>query len=127
MKDVVAFNASHPEAIPYGMNLLEAANATKGDLSEKAYLDDRARDLRMCRSQGIDACLAKFGVDVLVAPMDRAAKLLGKAGYPAVSIPCGYTPSGAPVGVTFFGTAFSEPMLIQAAANAERVLSPTKG
>jgi amidase len=123
MAEVVAFNTANPEAIPYGMTLLEASNATRGDLSEVAYREDRARDLRMCRGEGIDACLAKFGVDVLVAPMDRAAKMLGKAGYPAVSIPCGHTPGGVPVGITFFGTAFSEPMLIQAAANAERVFS----
>jgi amidase len=123
MAEVVAFNAANPDAVPYGMALLEASNATRGDLSDLAYREDRARDLRLCRGEGIDACLAKFGVDVLVAPMDRAAKMLGKAGYPAVSIPCGHTPGGVPVGITFFGTAFSEPLLIQAAANAERVFS----
>lgn len=103
MADIVAYNEGNPQAVPYGMNLLQSANETNGDWSETEYHEDRARDMRLCRAEGIDECLARTGVDVLLAPMDRAAKMLGKAGYPAISVPCGFSPSGAPVGVTFFG------------------------
>lgn len=55
-------------------------------------------------------------LDAIVAPMDHASKLTGKAGYPAVTVPCGYIEEGAakgtPVGLTFIGTAWSEPKLI---------------
>ena len=53
--------------------------------------------------------------------MDHAAKLTGKAGYPAVSVPCGFTSAGAPVGLTFVGTAWSEAKLIALAFAFEQV------
>jgi amidase len=53
--------------------------------------------------------------------MDHAAKLTGKAGYPAVSLPVGYTSEGAPIGITFVGTAWSEPKLIALAYALERI------
>jgi len=123
MAEVVEYNEANPEAIPYGMDLLQAANQAEGTWTEADYHQDRARDMRLCREEGIDECLVRTGVDVLLAPMDRAAKMLGKAGYPAISIPCGFTPAGAPVGLTFFGTAFSEPVLIHAAYGTEQALS----
>lgn len=113
MRDIVLHNERvGPEAIPYGQDLLLAAEATAGDWSEREYHADRARDLRLCRQEGIDRTLIQFHLDALVVPMDHAAKLTGKAGYPAVSVPCGYTPEGAPVGLTFIGAAWSEPRLI---------------
>ena len=130
MNDVVEFNRSNLSAIPFGMNLLEAANATTGweaDFKTNAsYHADRSRDLVLSQEQGIDYCLKENKtVDVLMCPMDRAAKLLGKAGYPAVSVPLGKkyrTSKGEAVGVTFFGTAWSEDKLIQAAWLFEKSL-----
>ena len=130
MKDVVEFNKNNSSHIPFGMNLLEAANATTGwgpDFETNAsYHADRRRDLILCRDQGIDFCLKENeNVDVLMSPMDRAAKMLGKAGYPAVSVPLGKkfrTSKGEAVGVTFFGTAWSEEKLIQAAWLFEQAL-----
>lgn len=112
MAELVAWNRKHPKAIPYGMDLLLAADATKGDWSEPEYHADRARDIRLTRDEGIDAALREYRLDALVCPMDRGSKLTGKAGYPSVSVPCGFTKNGRPVGVTFIGTAWSEPRLI---------------
>lgn len=127
MADVVAFNSKHGDkAIPYGMDLLEAAEATNGDWSEPEYHFDRARDIRLCREEGIDACLREHRLDAILAPMDRAAKMTGKAGYPAVSVPCGFTKDGVPVGISFVGTAWSEPTLIAIAHGAEQVLKARK-
>ncbi|PAF20025.1 hypothetical protein CHH61_23235, partial [Shouchella clausii] len=38
-----------------------------------------------------------------------------KAGYPSITVPAGYTPEGEPVGITFTGLAYSEPLLIKLA------------
>jgi len=112
MADVIAHNLANPAAIPFGQDLLLAAEATAGDWSEPGYHADRARDLRLTRAEGIDAVMAAHELDALVVPMDHAAKFTGKAGYPAISVPCGYTSEGDPAGVTFIGPAFSEPRLI---------------
>ncbi len=123
MADVVAFNRKHGEkVVPYGMDLLEAAEATAGDWSEPEYHFDRARDIRLSREEGIDACLEAHQLDAILCPMDRGAKLTGKAGYPAVSLPCGFTKGGLPVGISFIGTAWSEPTLIKIAYGAEQAL-----
>ena len=134
MNDVVEFNKKNPSHIPFGMNLLEAANATTGweaDFKTNAsYHSDRQRDLILCRDQGIDFCLKENKkVDVLMAPMDRASKLLGKAGYPAVSVPLGKkfrTTKAEAVGVTFFGNAWSEEKLIQTAWLFEKAIENLK-
>ena len=44
--------------------------------------------------------------------MDFAGKITGKAGYPAVTVPCGATAEGAPAAITFIGGAFREAELI---------------
>lgn len=113
MRDIVAHNEAHgTAAIPYGQDLLLAAEATAGDWSEPGYHLDRARDIRLTRAEGIDRVLAQHALDAIVVPMDHASKFTGKSGYPAVSVPCGYTEDGAPVGITFIGTAWSELRLI---------------
>ena len=112
MAEIVRYNEKHPEAIPFGQDLLLAAQATQGDWTEPEYHSDRARDIRLTRAEGIDAVLSRHRLDALVVPMDHASKFTGKAGYPAVTVPCGYTEEGAPVGLTFIGTAWSEPRLI---------------
>ncbi len=117
MRHIVEYNQRHGmAAIPYGQDLLLAAQETAGDWSEPEYHADRARDIRLSRAEGIDRALAAHELDAIVVPMDHASKLTGKAGYPAVTVPCGYVGEGpgkgAPVGLTFIGTAWSEPKLI---------------
>lgn len=122
MAEIVAHNEQHgAAAIPFGQDLLVAAEATAGDWSEPAYHRDRARDIRLTRAEGIDAALAEHRLDALAVPMDFASKFTGKAGYPAITVPCGFTPDGSPVGITFIGTAWSEPKLIAIAYAFEQV------
>jgi len=101
LADIIAWNESHPDAIPYGQSLLLAAEATDG-LEEPAYLRDRLNDIRLTTTQGIDAALAAGGADVLIAPMGVAAKLTGKAGAPAVSIPVEALADGTRFGITLY-------------------------
>ena len=121
MADIVRHNEKHPEAIPYGQDLLLAAEATRGDWSEPQYHFDRARDIRLTRAEGLDRVFADHRLDALVVPMDHASKFTGKSGYPALTVPCGHTEDGHPVGLTFIGRAWSEPRLIGLAHAFERL------
>jgi amidase len=85
---------------------------------------------------GIDAALAKFGLDAVVAPTDNPAwstdllygdhfvfgssGLGAPGGYPYVQVPAANV-FGIPLGITFFGTAFSEGRLITLASGFEAV------
>jgi amidase len=83
---------------------------------------------------GIDAALSQFNLDAVVSATDNPAwatdliygdhfifgtsSLAAGAGYPIVQVPAGMV-FGAPVGISFFGTAFSEPTLIRLASGFE--------
>ena len=51
----------------------------------------------------------------MVFPNNFGAAIPAKAGYPSITVPCGYTKANEPVGITFTGKAFSEPTLIKIA------------
>ena len=127
LSDVIAFNRRDPAAnLPFtGQELLERADAT-GGLDTPEYLEARETCARLGRG-GLDAVFAAHRLDALVAPTttpawpidvvngdparESAAKSAAMAGYPLVSVPAGMV-QGLPVGLTFMGPAWSEPMLI---------------
>jgi amidase len=102
----------------------------KGPLSEKKYRDELAKNIRMSRTQGIDATMNKYNLDAIVAPTGSPAwttDLLNGdhfsgasstpaavAGYPNINVPAGFS-HNLPVGISFFGRAYSEPRLIRLA------------
>src|SRR5215467_11662478 len=83
---------------------------------------------------GIDAALSQFNLDAVVSATDNPAwatdliygdhfifgtsGLAAAPGYPIVQVPAGMV-FGAPLGISFFGTAFSEPTLIRLASGFE--------
>lgn len=83
---------------------------------------------------GIDAALRNFHLDAVVSATDNPAwstdliygdhfifgtsGLAAAPGYPIVQVPAGIV-HGAPLGISFFGTAFSEPTLIKLASGFE--------
>jgi amidase len=87
-------------------------------------------------NQGIDGALAQFHLDAVISPTDNPAwstdllygdhfvfgssGLSAPGGYPYVQVPATNV-FGIPMGITFFGTAFSEPMLIALASGFEAV------
>jgi amidase len=131
LADVIAFNRQRSsEEMPYfQQDLLERAQA-KGPLTEKAYLDARARCMRLSRTEGIDAVIRKYRVDAIVAPTAGPAprnraipetaewpvctKPAAVAGYPHITVPAGLV-NGLPVGISFFGPAWSEPVMLKLA------------
>ncbi len=63
---------------------------------------DRLNDIRLTTAEGIDAALPASGADVLTAPMGVAAKLTGKAGAPALSLPVATLADGSRFGITLY-------------------------
>jgi amidase len=119
MADIIAWNECHPESIPYGQALLVAANET-GGTDDPSYKGDRARDIALSLTGGIQAALAMSGADFLIAPMGSAARCTGKAGAPVVALPVGLGPSGVPFGVTLFAMPGDDARLLAAAQLIER-------
>ncbi|MGC9945062.1 MAG: amidase [Bryobacteraceae bacterium] len=131
LADVIAFNDSHrAQEMPYfGQDIMIKAQA-RGPLTSKEYLDALEKDHRLSRTEGIDAVMGKFRLDALAAPTGGPAwctdLITGDhdpggsstpaavAGYPNINVPAGYA-YGLPVGISFFGAANSEAMLIKLA------------
>lgn len=122
LAELIAWNAAHPEAIPYGQSLLEAAARSAG-LDDPGYRADRARDIALSRMAGIDAALAASGADVLMAPMGAAARCTGKAGAPVVALPVAEGPGGTPFGITLYAAPGQDCRLLAAAAAVERAVA----
>ncbi len=120
LADIVAFNRAHGErALRFGQDLLLAAAATRGDLSEIEYRAARANDLRAARTLGLDAYMDRHRLDAVLFPGAAGAAIAAKAGYPSVQVPAGFVagPGGhaVPFGITFTGRAWSEATLLRLA------------
>ncbi len=134
MAEVIAFN--HREAarsMPYfGQELFLMAEAT-GGLEAPEYV--AAKETARLAGMGIDSLLALHELDALVAPTTSPAwsidpvvgdHYLGAssspaavAGYPNITVPMGFIHE-LPVGISFFGAAFSEPTLLGIAYGYEQ-------
>lgn len=118
---LIAWNEAHSETIPFGQSLLLAAEATAG-LDDPAYRADRALDIALSRTQGIDAACASAGCDALIVPMSVAAKCTGKAGAPVIALPAGAGPDGLPFGITLFSPCGTDERLLAIAAAIEPII-----
>ena len=136
LKDVIDFNERHREKeMPYfGQDTFIQAEA-KGSLYRKKYLEALEKSKRLMRAEGIDAVMDKFQLDALVAPTGGPAFMIdlvdgdhgvggsstpaAVAGYPHVTVPAGFI-FGLPVGISFFGRAWSEPTLVRLAYSFEQ-------
>jgi amidase len=116
LSDVIQFNLQNPERmLKYGQKMLQEAERTSGNLVEKEYIEALEEDVYFSRERGIDYVLKELKADALIFPHDLGADIAAKAGYPSITVPAGYTHAGEPIGITFTGTAFSEPLLIKLA------------
>ena len=131
LKDIIDFNdRNRQKEMPYfGQDLFLKAEA-KGPLTEKAYLDALDKNHKLARTEGIDTTMDKYHLDAIVAPTGGPAWLTdlingdhvaggssnaaAVAGYPNINVIAGSV-SGLPVGISFFGRAWSEPTLIRLA------------
>jgi len=92
-------------------------------VDRQRYDADRANDVRLAGAEGADAILQRHDLDALIFAGSRGSSFLAKAGYPSVNVPFGmvangdgfpegFIPKPAPMGVSFSGTACSEPRLL---------------
>ncbi|HEY2030920.1 MAG TPA: amidase [Myxococcales bacterium] len=109
----------------------DAFGAFGGETYNQALADGRN-----LATNGIDLALSQFHLDAIIAPTGSPAwatdllygdhftigssNLAAPEGYPIVQVPAG-TVLGLPFGISFFGTAFSEPTLIKLASGFEAV------
>ena len=136
LADLIAFNREHrAEEMPYFEQEIFEKAQEKGPLTEKAYRDARAKCVKLSRKEGIDAVIEKYKVSAIVAPTITPAPfndmVLGDgnwpacttpaavAGYPHITVPAGFV-RGLPVGISFFGPAWSEPVLLKLAYSFEQ-------
>ncbi|MEW6423017.1 MAG: amidase family protein, partial [Deinococcota bacterium] len=121
LAEIIEANDADPERLQrYGQTLLYAAQATRGDLSERAYREARARDLDQTRTRGLDPLFA-LGLDALLWPGLHGYAVGAKAGYPSITVPTGLH-EGEPTGVLLTGPAGSDGRLLALAADLNRHL-----
>lgn len=133
LEEVIRFNEENSDHVmPYfGQERMIVANE-KGSLKDRKYKSALARNLRLARAQGIDATMKKYKLDAIVVPSGGPAWTIdlangdapnwdmestspaAVAGYPHITVPAGYV-FGLPVGISFFSTAWQEPILIKLA------------
>jgi amidase len=131
LADLIEFNKQHAdEELPYfGQEIFLAAQA-KGPLTEKAYVDALEKCGRLSRDEGIDAVMNEHKLDALIAPTGGPAGTVDMiygdrgsggssspaavSGYPNITVPAGDV-HGLPIGLSFFGRAYSEPVLLKLA------------
>ncbi|WP_409288519.1 amidase [Peribacillus sp. SCS-37] len=122
LKDVIQFNERNKEAaLKYGQAVMMESENTSGTLTEQQYITALEHDVYHSTINGIDAVLKENNLDAIVFPNNLGAGIPAKAGYPSITVPAGYSGEGEPVGITFTGTAFSEPELIEIAFSYEQV------
>lgn len=122
LKDLIEFNKQNEEKmLKYGQAILLESEATSGTLTEEEYVKALEFDHYHATAEGIDYALNKYNLDLILFPGEEGSNISAKAGYPTIAVPAGYTPEGEPVGITFAGTAYSEPVLIEAAYGFEQL------
>jgi amidase len=131
LKEIIDFNEQNAEKelLYFGQEYFTLAEA-KGPLTDRAYLDALTKARRLAREDGVDAVMTKNRLDAIVAPTNGPAWITDHmngdhfvggtstpaaiAGYPHITVPCGFV-GPLPIGISFFGRAWSEPALIKIA------------
>lgn len=142
LQEIIAFNQRNKDKeMPYfGQDLFIRAESM-GPLTSKEYLDALEANHRLSRQEGIDAVMDKFHLDAIVAPtagptwvndyatgdhsVGGSSNAAAVAGYPDIAVPAGFV-FGLPVGISFFGRAWSEPTLLKIAYGFEHSIKARK-
>jgi len=130
LTELRTWNLAHQNggAIKYGQSLLDISDEMDIAADRARYEADRAKDLLLSADHGVDEIMRAQRLDALLFPAQSGALLLARPGYPTVIVPFGMVPNAAtvpipaafdakpvPFGVSFAGTACSEPRLIELA------------
>ena len=142
LKEIIEFNERNKsQEMPFFAQDTFIKAEEKGPLSSKEYLDALKANHRLSRAEGIDGIMDKLKLDAIMAPTGSPAWLTdlvngdhagggssnaaAVAGYPDITVPAGFI-AGLPVGVSFFGRAWSEPVLLKIAYGFEQSIKARK-
>jgi amidase len=130
LTDLRRWNAAHAKAgtIKYGQSILDFSDAMDLETFRARYEADRARDLYLTATHGIDEVMKAHNLDALLLPGASGASIAARPGYPTVIVPFATVPNApsvpfpegfdarpSPFGVSFTGMACSEPTLLRLA------------
>jgi amidase len=129
------WNIAHQQAgaIKYGQSLLDISDEMDVEKDRARYEADRARDVRLAGTHGIDEIMNAERLDAILFPGASGAAIAAKPGYPTVIVPfalvpneppspfpAGFNAKPGPFGVSFTGMACSEPRLLELAYSFEQ-------
>jgi Asp-tRNAAsn/Glu-tRNAGln amidotransferase A subunit and related amidases len=131
LADLIEFNKKNAgkELKWFGQEIFEEAEKTKG-LDDPSYKEALAKVKEMTQTQGIDKLMKENNLDAIIAPTNGpswtidlvngdhfqggSSEPAAISGYPSITVPAGFV-NELPVGISFFGKAWSEPVLIKLA------------
>jgi amidase len=135
LKDLIEFNKKDTVELKYFDQKLLIEAEKKGDLKTPGYLNALKKMLKATREDGMDKMMDDNRLDAIIAPTGSPAwktdllngdhyvggssSLAAISGYPAITVPMGFI-GDMPVGISFFGRAWSEPVLIEIAYSYEQ-------
>lgn len=138
LDDLIKFNNDNAaREMPYFKQGILESSAKKGDLNSKEYRDALATCRKYSRDEGIDEAMDKNKLDAIFAPSNSptwmidtvngdcgsgyvsSSSMAAVAGYPNITVPAGFAKE-LPIGVSFFGRAWSEATLIKIAYSFEQ-------
>ena len=133
--ELIAWNKAHEKAgsIKYGQSNLEISDEMDVQRDRARYEADRAKDIMLGGTHGIDEIMKKDRLDAILFPGANGAAIAAKPGYPTVTVPFALVPNDptppfppgfnakpGPMGVSFTGMACSEPRLLELAYSFEQ-------
>lgn len=142
MEEIIEFNKNHAdEEMPwFGQEIFMEAEI-KGDLKTEEYLKALKDAKRFAGKNGIDAVMEQHNLDAIIAQTNGPAWTIdwvngdhfsggssspaAISGYPNVTVPMGFI-HNLPVGISFFGVAWSEPKLLKIAYAFEQATKHRK-
>ncbi|MHC1732715.1 MAG: amidase [Bacteroidales bacterium] len=135
VEELIEFNKNDSIELRYYDQELLIEAQKKGDITSKEYLDALEKMNRLVREEGIDRVMKEHNLDAFIAPTGSPAwktdlvngdsytvsssSPAAVSGYPNITVPMGYV-DGLPVGISFFGRAWSESLLIEIAYSYEQ-------
>ena len=138
LKDLIEFNEKNKaKEMPYFGQEIFIQAEEKGDLDDRAYRLALLQSKVLTQDKGIDAVMDKDKLDAVFAPSNAptwmidlvngdcgsgyvsSSSIAAVAGYPNITVPAGFI-NELPIGVSFFGRAYSEPTLLKIAYSFEQ-------
>lgn len=137
LKDIISFNKDHEAStMPYFKQEILVKSEKKGDLKSKEYLNALNKVRQVSGPEGIDKVMDEQQLDAIIAPAGGPAWPIdvingdhfgggssspaARTGYPNITVPAGFV-HGLPVGLSFFGKAYTEPLLLKIAYAYEQL------